>query len=274
VVTQVASASEQTAAISNRNRDAVANQQQETREIATAMNEMAATVQEVAQYAAQGAEAANQASEESNSGSAVVANAVDRIRELAAQVETAAQAISRLDEKSAAIGSVLDVIRGIAEQTNLLALNAAIEAARAGEQGRGFAVVADEVRALARRTSESTDQIQKTIEQLQQESGSTVSVMKHGQTIASEVVIEAGAAGDALVAIRQSVASINDMNIRIASAAEEQSSVADDMNRRIVTIADVAEQSASAAAETSQASAGLSELATELQTMVNRFKVA
>lgn len=274
VVAQVATAAEETATISDRNRQAVVEQQEETSEIATAMNEMAASVQEVARHAAEAAEAANNAATASGEGSRVVNAAVDMIQKLASQVETAALAMEALDQKSAAIGTVLDVIRGIAEQTNLLALNAAIEAARAGEQGRGFAVVADEVRALARRTSESTDEIQRTIEQLQGESNSTVTVMQQGQTLAAEAVEQARTAGRSLGSINDSVASINDMNTQIASAAEQQSAVAEEMNQRIVNIAGVADQSAQAAQETSQASANLARLAEQLRDMVGHFRIA
>ncbi|WP_158227131.1 methyl-accepting chemotaxis protein [Mangrovitalea sediminis] len=274
VVSQLAAAAEQTATVSDRNRGAVVEQQQETSEIATAMNEMAATVQEVAQHAARAAEAANSATAESDNGSSVVEKAVGMIRQLASQVDTAAHAMEALDQKSVAIGSVLEVIRGIAEQTNLLALNAAIEAARAGDQGRGFAVVAEEVRALAQRTAESTEEIHRTIEQLQQESRSTVGMMQQGKAVAGEAVGQAQMAGEALVSINNSVASINDMNIQIASAAEEQSAVAEDMNQRIVTIASVADQSAEAASEISQASGGLARMAEELRSMVGRFRIA
>lgn len=274
VVAQVATAAEETSTISERNRQAVVEQQEETTEIATAMNEMAATVQEVARHAAEAASAANTAADASQDGNQVVGTAIEMIQQLASQVESAASAMAALDQKSAAIGTVLDVIREIADQTNLLALNAAIEAARAGEQGRGFAVVAEEVRALARRTSESTDEIQRTIEELQNESRSTVHVMEQGQKVADQAVGQARSTGEALNSITGSVASINDMNTQIASAAEQQSAVAEEMNQRIVNIAGVADQSAEAAQETSRASANLAQLAERLRDMVGHFRVA
>ncbi|MDD3518845.1 MAG: methyl-accepting chemotaxis protein, partial [Chromatiales bacterium] len=207
-----------------------------TEQVATAMNEMAASAQEVAGNAQQAANGARQATSETESGRRVVEHAIESIDSLARGVEEAAGVIHSVKEDSNAITSILDVIRGIAEQTNLLALNAAIEAARAGEQGRGFAVVADEVRSLATRTQESTSEIQGMIEKLQKSADSAVRAMEEGKKQADESVREAARAGESLAAIAQAIQGINDMNTQIASAAEEQSAVSEEINRNIINI--------------------------------------
>ncbi|MDD4862908.1 MAG: methyl-accepting chemotaxis protein [Alishewanella agri] len=194
------------------------------------------------------------------------------IEALAQEVENSAQVISRLSEDSTQIGSVLDVIRGIAEQTNLLALNAAIEAARAGEQGRGFAVVADEVRTLASRTQASTLEIQSMIERLQTDASNAVKAMQQGQVQAQQGLSQAAQAENALQTISQSVTRINDMNIQIATAAEEQSSVAEEINRNIVNISQSADATAEGAKQTASAGDELAKLAARLQNLVGQFK--
>lgn len=272
-IAQVAAAAEQMSVISQQTGAGVREQQNETNQVATAMNEMSATVQEVARAAAEAAQAAEQADSEALGGQKVVAAAVEGIGELANEVERAAEVMQRLEQDSGEIGKVLDVIRGIAEQTNLLALNAAIEAARAGEQGRGFAVVADEVRSLAMRTQQSTQEINAMIERLQLGTRETVQVMDAGRSRAREVVDEAKHAGDALTAITRAVSAIKDMNARIASASEEQSSVAAEMNRNIATISQVAEQTAEGAEQTTRASGELARLAEQLKDMVGHFRV-
>ncbi|MDH5785427.1 MAG: methyl-accepting chemotaxis protein [Chromatiales bacterium] len=270
---QLAAAAEELSAITIETNNAIELQRTETDQVATAMNEMTATVQEVASSATTAAEAAHGADSDAQDGRRVVQETMDAIDKLAQDVENTAAIIRRLEGESENIGSVLDVIRGIAEQTNLLALNAAIEAARAGEQGRGFAVVADEVRSLASRTQSSTQEIQSMIEKLQTEARNAVVAMEQGQERAQEGVAKAAKAGESLQAITSAVGSINDMNAHIASAAEEQSAVADEINRNIVNISQVADQNTENAMQTSKASEELAHLATELQNLVAQFKV-
>jgi methyl-accepting chemotaxis protein len=270
---QLAAAAEELSAITIETNNAIELQRSETDQVATAMNEMTATVQEVASSATTAAEAAHGADRESQGGRKVVQETMDAIDKLAQDVEGTAVIIRRLEGETENIGSVLDVIRGIAEQTNLLALNAAIEAARAGEQGRGFAVVADEVRSLASRTQSSTQEIQGMIEKLQGEARNAVRAMELGQERAQEGVAKAASAGESLQAITTAVGSINDMNAHIASAAEEQSAVADEINRNIVNISQVADQNTENAMQTSKASEELAHLASQLQNLVAQFKV-
>jgi methyl-accepting chemotaxis protein len=269
---QVASAAEEMSAITEElNRD-LANQRAEIEQVATAMNEMTATVQEVARPAAQAARAADSTDQQAVQGQHVVASTVSAIGAVASDVERAAQVIARLQDDSKSISGVLEVIRGVADQTNLLALNAAIEAARAGEQGRGFAVVADEVRTLASRTQQSTGEIQTVIQQLQSAAGEAAAVMQQSQTRAQDSVNQAQQASGALQQITLAVTSINDMNAQIASAAEEQSAVSDEINQNVVNINDVADRVTEAADQTAQASSQLARLAVDLQTLVGQFK--
>jgi len=270
---QLASAAEEMSAVSVQTSRGIQEQQSQTEQLATAMNEMAATVQEVAQHAVEAAGAAATANEESSQGRRVVNEAVNSINALAEAIGRAADAIQRVEADSERIGTVLDVIRGIAEQTNLLALNAAIEAARAGEQGRGFAVVADEVRTLAGRTQESTQEIQTMIESLQAGSKEAVQLMEQGSEQTQSSVAQTTTAGNALRAIADEVERINDMNTQIASAAEEQSTVAEEINRNVATISQVTDESAQGAEQNARASEDLSSLASDLQQMVARFKV-
>jgi len=251
----------------------VQQQHSETEQVATAMNEMTATVHEVARNTAAAASAASQADQEVGNGSQVVKQTIASIGKLADEVRKGADAIGRLETDSNNIGAVLDVIKGIAEQTNLLALNAAIEAARAGEQGRGFAVVADEVRTLAQRTQSSTREIQQMIEKLQDGAKEAVRVMHESRTQAEASVAQAGQAGRSLDSIRKAVSTIHDMSTQIASAAEEQGAVAEEINRNIVNISQVVEQTASGAAQTATAGEDLGRLAEQLQAVVNRFKL-
>lgn len=270
---QLAAAAEEMSAVTMQTSHGIQEQQSQTDQLATAMNEMAATVQEVARHAMEAANAASTANDESANGRQVVNNAVNTIDALSEAISRAADAIQRVEADSDRIGTVLDVIRGIAEQTNLLALNAAIEAARAGEQGRGFAVVADEVRTLAGRTQSSTQEIQKMIESLQAGSKEAVHLMGQSREQAQSGVEQTAKAGDALTAIADEVARINDMNTQIASAAEEQSSVAEEINLNVVTINQVGDESAQGAEQTARASEELAKLAADLQQMVGNFKV-
>lgn len=248
-------------------------QQTQTDEVVAAVNELAATGQEVARNTSEAAEAAQHAEDASSQGRNVVGKTIDAIESLAGDVEGASEVINRLDADSKAIGGVLDVIRGIAEQTNLLALNAAIEAARAGEQGRGFAVVADEVRTLASRTQESTSEIQTMIERLQSGAQEAVNVMDASKERANSTVEQAVQAGASLQTISDAVSVINDMNVQIATAAEEQNAVAENINQSVVNISGITEQTAAGAQQTASASNELNELAEHLTGMVKQFKV-
>lgn len=242
-------------------------------QVATAMTEMTATVQEVAHSAAEASSAAQAADVEAINGNKLVKQAVSAISDLADEVKDSAQTIAMLDENAEQIGTVLDVIRGIAEQTNLLALNAAIEAARAGEQGRGFAVVADEVRTLASRTQASTQEIQEMIERLQQGAKSSVKAMDHSQQKSSSVVDLANQAGAALSSITSAVSQIAAMNDQIATAAEEQSSVSEDINKNIVSISTLASQAAQSAEHSAGRSQELERMAEQLHQTISMFRV-
>lgn len=250
----------------------VQQQQAETDQVASAMNEMAVTINEVAKNAAQAADAAHRADEKASRSSEEVSQTTTAIEKLASDVDAAAGVIAQLEADSAAIGKVLDVIREIAEKTNLLALNAAIEAARAGEQGRGFAVVADEVRTLAQRTQQSTEDIRQMIEKLQDGANGAVKVMEQSRTQASAGVTQANRASESLRAITEAVTTINDMNTQIASSVEEQSSVANEANRNISNISRVTHHTAEATRETARASSELARLGGQLQERIERFR--
>lgn len=270
----VNSASNQLTDVTNQTANGAREQQVESEQVATAMNEMAATVTEVAEHAVHAADASTHADEEAAKGNRVVSQSIVGIENLANEVENTATAIQELEKESESIGSVLGVITGIAEQTNLLALNAAIEAARAGEQGRGFAVVADEVRTLASRSQESTEEIKAIIERLQSRAQGAVQAMESGREQAQASVDKAKLAGDSLQAIVSAIATIRDMNVQIATAAEEQSAVAEEINKSIVKITSVAGETAVGAEQTSNTSTALSGLSNELHEQVNEFKVS
>ena len=260
-------------AVSESSFDGVQRQQQEIAMVATAMNQMTATVQEVARNAQQAAGETQGAREEAESGKRVVSESMHTIESLAGEVQRAAQVIHELEADSASIGGILDVIRGVAEQTNLLALNAAIEAARAGEQGRGFAVVADEVRTLASRTQDSTCEIQQMIEKLQQGSAEAVRVMEQGRSQAQASVEQARVARSSLERITAVVNRISDMNTQIASAAEQQTAVAEEINRNVVNINQVSEANAEGAERTADSGEELAVIAGQLRALMGRFQV-
>ena len=271
-VGQIASAAEQLSAVTAQTSVGVQKQREETDQVATAMHEMAATVQEVAQNAEQASLAARQADQQARQGDLVVKEAIGQIDSLSGEVEHSAHAIEELNTESGRIGSVLEVIRAVAEQTNLLALNAAIEAARAGEQGRGFAVVADEVRALARRTHDSTEEIEGLIGNLQRVAQKAVEQMQTSRELTQRTVELASEAGIALGRITDSVSTIEQMNQQIAAASEEQSAVAENISESVTRVRDIGEQSASGSEQTAGASAELARLGVELQGLVARFR--
>jgi len=272
VITLLVQSADQLGAVTEQANHDVMVEQSETDQVAAAMNQMSATVQEVARSAAEAASAAQTADGEAVSGKQVVAATVEAIDALASEVNNAANVIQKLEQDSDNIGRVLDVIRGVAEQTNLLALNAAIEAARAGEQGRGFAVVADEVRTLAQRTQQSTEEIQQMIETLQLGARDAVEVMERGRERARTSVEHAARAGASLSAITEAEARINDMNTQIASAAEEQSAVAEEINRNVVAITHVAHSTSEGAGRTAAAAEELRRLAQALESRGTQFQ--
>ncbi|WKE65335.1 methyl-accepting chemotaxis protein [Gallaecimonas kandeliae] len=241
--------------------------------VATAITQMGSTIEEIARNTEQAAVKAQEANENAQLGHRQLQGAINRIEQLAGQLENSTLVVDELVQSAHTIGSVLDVIRGIAEQTNLLALNAAIEAARAGDQGRGFAVVADEVRTLAMRTQTSTEEIAQIIKTLQQKTQSIVSLMEDCRGEGLESAGEAQKAGELLGHITRDVTRILDMNTQIAAAIEEQSQVATEVNRNVVVIRDVAEQTASASHGNAETSAHVAEQAEELAAVISRFKV-
>jgi methyl-accepting chemotaxis protein len=272
-VTQISSAAEELSAVTEQTSAGVNNQKIETDQVATAMNEMTATVQEVARNAEEASEAAVAADQQAREGDKVVGEAIAQIERLATEVGHSTEAMGELKRESDKIGSVLDVIKSVAQQTNLLALNAAIEAARAGEAGRGFAVVADEVRSLAQRTQKSTEEIEELIVGLQNGTQQVATIMDNSRTLTESSVELTRRAGGSLESITRTVSAIQAMNQQIAAAAEQQSAVAEEINRSVLNVRDVSDQTSAASEETAASSVELARLGTHLQTLVGRFKV-
>lgn len=268
----LSSASEQLAHASRHGQDNILQQKQQAEMVATAINEMTASIQDVASNITGTATAAGEANDETNRGQAVLSSAISKIEQLAKQIEDTASIVHHLEQDTTSITGILDVIRGVAEQTNLLALNAAIEAARAGEQGRGFAVVADEVRTLASRTQASTEEINGMIEKLLSGSQRAVEEMHKSQAQAAEVVEQATLAGHSLSGISDSVARINDMSGQIATAAEEQTTVAEEINRNIIHMNDKFTETTAAISQTTEASENLAHISMDLKSMVEKLQ--
>nr|WP_122429476.1 methyl-accepting chemotaxis protein [Pseudomonas viridiflava] len=269
--TQLASAAEELNAVTDESARGLVQQNNEIEQAATAVNEMTSAVEEVARNAISTSEASRNATASAGDGRDLVLETVGAIERMSGDVKETAELIGNLANESRDIGKVLDVIRGLADQTNLLALNAAIEAARAGEAGRGFAVVADEVRALAHRTQQSTSEIERMIGSIQGGTEQAVTSMRNSTERAESTLSIAKGAGMALDTINIAVEEINERNLVIASAAEEQAQVAREVDRNLVNIRDLSAQSTTGANQTSAASTELSRLAVDLNSMVGRF---
>ncbi|MET1257107.1 methyl-accepting chemotaxis protein [Aliikangiella maris] len=271
--TQIAQTTETTLSISAETQKNIDEQRTSTEMVATAINQMTATVQEVTQNISKTSDSANRAFQETSSGDKVVKQTIQEILSFADNIQAAADAIEQLEQESENIGSVVDVIKSIADQTNLLALNAAIEAARAGEQGRGFAVVADEVRTLAGRTQESTEEINKMVERLQNGASGSVSLMKGNLSQIQQVVEQAQKAGKALTNISSAVNEINEMSTQIAVASEQQVRVTQDVSENIIQINSIAAKTVDDSRKTAKSSQSLAELAATLENLVHQFKL-
>ncbi len=270
---QVFETSQHAATISEKTRDGVGVQNTEIEQMATAMNEMTASIIEVSNSADNAAVTTRQTREQSNNGFSIVTNAVSTIQELSSEIERSYSVIQELEGDSINIGSVIEVIQSIAEQTNLLALNAAIEAARAGEQGRGFAVVADEVRTLASRTQTSTQEIQEMIERLQVNAKKAAATMERGREKSFEGTSQAEKAGEVFTSINDAVEHISQLNERIAVVAKEQSHVSEEINNSVVKVQEIASTTADGANQTVVSGGQLRNVAGELKMLVSEFKV-
>ncbi|MBB6288004.1 methyl-accepting chemotaxis protein [Pseudomonas sp. SJZ103] len=270
---QLASAAEELSAVTDESTRGLTRQNDEIQQAATAVNQMTAAVDEVASNAVSTSEASRQASAEAEDGRQQVEQAVSGMSSMVVEINDSTQSVADLADQVREIGKVIDVIRGIADQTNLLALNAAIEAARAGEQGRGFAVVADEVRALAHRTQISTVDIEKMIGEVQAGADGAVAAMNKSLTWANNTQTLAQNAGQALERITASVSSINERNLVIASASEEQAQVAREVDRNLLNIQDLSTQTAAGAHQTNASSQDLSRLATSFNMLVSKFQL-
>jgi len=264
-------ATQELSVVIEKNGEDMTSQQSESEQLAAAMNQMAATAQEVARNATDAATAVQTAEGSAQESAEIAVAAMCAMDNLVTEVDSAAGVITKLEEDSSSIGMVLDVIKGIAEQTNLLALNAAIEAARAGEQGRGFAVVADEVRTLASRTQESTNEIQAMIERLQAGTRDAVKVMMHAKELGEDGSAQTEATAEALAEISGSVKSINDMTTQIAGAAEEQTAVTEEMSRNITNITEASESTLQGSIQTAETTEHLKSLSEQLHGVLDEF---
>ncbi|WP_430962187.1 methyl-accepting chemotaxis protein [Pseudomonas syringae] len=272
-IEQLASSAHSLSAVTEQTNREVSSQQQETEQVATAMNQMTATVHDVARNAEEAALAAQTADNKVDSGQSVVRQSLQRIEQLATSATSASDSIESLSAEIQNIGTVLSVIKSVAEQTNLLALNAAIEAARAGEQGRGFAVVADEVRALAKRTQQSTEEIERLVGSLQNGAQASVTQIRSSAELVKLAVSDVLQTESALGSIASAVSMIQQMNQQIAAAAEEQTSVAEEINRSVTSIRASADQSALAMRGNAASSIELASLGMELKGMVGHFRL-
>ncbi|WP_442799772.1 methyl-accepting chemotaxis protein [Pseudomonas sp. Au-Pse12] len=270
---QLASAAEELNSVTDESARGLTQQNDEIEQAATAVNEMTSAVEEVARNAVSTSEASQSATRSAGDGRDMVRETVTAIERMTGDVQSTANLIGELANESRDIGKVLDVIRGLADQTNLLALNAAIEAARAGEAGRGFAVVADEVRALAHRTQQSTSEIERMIGSIQSGTEHAVDSMRNSTERAESTLNIARGAGLSLDTINSAINEINERNLVIASAAEEQAQVAREVDRNLVNIRDLSVQSTTGANQTRSASSELSVLATDLNSLVTRFQL-
>ncbi|MFO3674486.1 methyl-accepting chemotaxis protein [Pseudomonas protegens] len=270
---QLASAAEELNSVTEEGARGLTQQNNEIEQAATAVNEMTSAVEEVARNAVSTSEASKNATASAGDGRDLVQETVSAIERMSSDVQGTASLIGDLANESRDIGKVLDVIRGLADQTNLLALNAAIEAARAGEAGRGFAVVADEVRALAHRTQQSTSEIERMIGSIQSGTEHAVDSMRNSTERAESTLSIARGAGQSLDTINSAISEINERNLVIASAAEEQAQVAREVDRNLVNIRDLSVQSTTGANQTQAASSELSRLAVDLSNLVTRFKL-
>lgn len=269
---RIFSETESLAQISHQYSHQMQEHRKETEQVASAVNEMSATAQSVSSAASNAANATSEATQNSEQASEVVSTAISSINSLVQEVDSASSVISMLAQETAKIGSVVDVIRGIAEQTNLLALNAAIEAARAGEQGRGFAVVADEVRALAARTQQSTQEINTMLQTLQLGVRQAVDAMDGSQQHSQETVSETARIEGSLSTVNQAVNMINDMNLQIATAAEEQHTVTEEISRNLENIQHIVQDLSSAAVKSEQTTAEMASAGRSLQDLIKQFR--